>query len=91
MRESYIEKQVVDYAKSRGWFVRKLQWIGVDGAPDRIFIKDGVVVFIEFKAPGKKPKLRQEQEAEIIRYHGVGVYVVDAIGYGKSVLDLHEK
>lgn len=84
--ESYIERKVVEYSKKLGWFVRKLQWVGRHGAPDRLFIKDGRVVFIEFKAKGKKPTENQKREIERLREQGMEVYVIDDIEEGKFVL-----
>lgn len=55
MQERYIERKSVAWAKSRGWLVRKLQWIGHNGAPDRFFAKARRIVLIEFKQKGKKP------------------------------------
>lgn len=86
MLESYIERRVCDYAKRLGWLVRKLQWIGRHGAPDRLFIKAGRIVFIEFKAPRKKPTKNQEQEIARLRAEGCEVYVVDDIEEGKFIL-----
>ena len=53
MAEYYIEDNVVAAAEADGWFSRKLQWVGRDGAPDRLFVKLGRVVFIEFKDKDK--------------------------------------
>ncbi|MFC3724473.1 VRR-NUC domain-containing protein [Neoaquamicrobium sediminum] len=86
MLESYIERKVCEYAKKLGWLVRKLQWVGRHGAPDRLFIRAGRVVFIEFKAPGKKPTEHQRLELERLREQGMEAYVVDDIDEGKFIL-----
>lgn len=86
VKESYIERKVCDFAKKLGWLVRKLQWVGRHGAPDRVFIKAGRLVFIEFKAPGKKPTAHQTLEIERLRAEGMEVYVIDDIDEGKFVL-----
>jgi len=85
MLESYVERKVCDYAKRRGWLVRKLQWIGRHGAPDRVFVKSGRIVFVEFKAPGRKPTKNQEQEIARLRREGCEVHVVDDIEVGKAI------
>lgn len=49
------------------------------GVPDRIFIKNGRVFFIEFKAPNKKETKLQDFNFEIIRAENIEVFVVDNI------------
>jgi hypothetical protein len=58
--------------------------------PDRLLISPfGKVVFVEFKAPGKKPTEAQEREIKRLRDHRQLVYVVDDIEQGKSIVDAH--
>lgn len=63
------ETRTVRQAKLHGWLVRKLTFIGVRGAPDRIFGKDGRGVVIEFKRRGEIPgpqqmkRLREMEDA----------------------------
>jgi hypothetical protein len=56
MRESNIEKTFVRRVKERGWRQKKLEAGRVsNGWPDRLIcLSNGLTVFIEFKAPGKK-------------------------------------
>lgn len=61
MRESTIERAVCAYAKAKGCLVMKLAGPNQKGQPDRMFIYRGKVLFIEFKAPGKKPTALQEK------------------------------
>lgn len=77
MIEAPIESYVMDKAEKAGWLVRKLKWIGIDGAPDKFFAKEGRIVLIEFKRPGGKPKKRQAEEHTALRDAGVEVYVAD--------------
>lgn len=86
MLESSVEKTVVDYAEKRGWLVRKLRWIGRVGAPDRIFIRDGRVVFIEFKKPRKKAIGLQGKEGRRIIDHGGEWHQIDNVGDGCELL-----
>lgn len=86
MLESYIERKVCDYAKKLGWLVRKLSWVGRHGAPDRLFIKAGRVVFIEFKRTGRKPTEHQRLELERLRAQGMEAHVVDNIDDGIALL-----
>ena len=55
MRESTIEKAVCAYAKLKGCLIVKLAGQNQRGQPDRLFIRSGRCLFVEFKAPGKHP------------------------------------
>lgn len=90
MRESYIEQYLVDRVKELGGEVRKVQWIGRKGAPDRLVMLpdcyDGTVVtlggatiWIELKAPGEKAKPHQLREHDRMRKMGQRVEVIDSI------------
>ena len=50
MRESQIEKKVVEWAKAHNWLTYKLGGLGDRGKPDRVFLHQHVVLFMEFKA-----------------------------------------
>jgi len=78
MRESQIENYLVERAKALGGECRKLRWIGRNGAPDRIVMLNGQVIFIELKAPGEKAKPHQVREHERMRRMGQRVEVVDS-------------
>jgi len=86
MLESYVENKVCEWAKKNGWLVRKLQWIGREGAPDRLFLKNGCFLLIEFKQPGKKPRPSQRAEIKRLRQYGAKVAVVDNVEAGISFL-----
>lgn len=86
MLESYIETKVCEWARKNGWLVRKLQWIGREGAPDRFFAKVGRIILVEFKRPGEKPRPSQDREIKRLREAGVEVAVVDDIDDGISLL-----
>lgn len=85
MRESTIERQVTDYAKSQGWLSYKLNGQHDRGKPDRVYIKNGNVIFIEFKAEGKKPTKIQTRTIDKLTQYGFGVHVVDCVEKGKEV------
>lgn len=77
--EAVIEEVVCDDARADGWVVKKCKFIGERGALDRLFAKDGRVVFIEFKAPGKKGNTSTGQNRVMEELQGAGVecHVVD--------------
>lgn len=78
IRERDIEAKVVKWAKANGWLTYKFVSPSQRGVPDRVFIKDGVVVFIEFKAPGKKPTALQASTIKKMREQRVTVWVMDS-------------
>ena len=79
--EAYLKKRVrEDRARTR-----KLKWIGMRGAPDRMVWWPGRpdgsgpavnMVFVEVKAPGKKATKQQEREHKKLRDDGFEVCVV---------------
>lgn len=77
MVESAVEMPVVKRAEAAGWFVRKVQWVNRIGAPDRVFIKGGRVVWIEFKDRGQVPRKSQELEHDRMRAAGAEIHYCD--------------
>lgn len=86
MRESQIESYLVERTKAAGGECRKLKWVGRNGAPDRIVMLNGKVIFIELKAPGEKAKPHQVREHERMRRMGQRVEVVDSFERVDEVL-----
>lgn len=79
MRESLIERKACQCAKAQGWLVYKFVSPGNSGVPDRLFIRDGQVVFVEFKATGEQLRPLQQRVIDKMREHGATVYVVDSL------------
>lgn len=77
MREATVEDACCSYAVSRGWLCRKVKWIGRRDAPDRLFCRLGRTVWVEFKAPGEKPRPTQDREHRLMRAYGCDVRVYD--------------
>jgi hypothetical protein len=88
--ERDIERHLVKRVKAQGGEVRKVQWIGRRGAPDRLVMlprgraSSGRVsacstLWIELKAPGKKAETHQLREHERMRAMGQVVFVIDSI------------
>lgn len=75
--ESSVEGDACDYAKTRGWMVFKFVSPGRKGVPDRLFIRDGRHLFIEFKRLNNEARRQQEKRHREMREHGAEVYVVD--------------
>lgn len=93
MRESQIEAYLVKRVKALGGEVRKVQWIGRRGAPDRLvmlpsswmgrrtsgFWDSPTTIWVELKAPGVKPEAHQLREHKRMRAMGQRVVVIDSI------------
>lgn len=61
-----------------GVSTRKVKWIGRDGAPDRLILADGGI-WVELKAPGKKPRANQKLELEALAKAGMTAHCIDSI------------
>ena len=85
--ESEVESKVVDYAKSRGCMERKMNGPGYRGWPDRLFMYNGLTVWVEFKRLGEKPTNLQKVLHDRLRANGFDVHVVDNVFYGRTVID----
>ena len=86
MRESEIENYLVERVKALGGEVRKVRWIGRRGAPDRLVMLPGKIVWVELKAPGAKVRPHQVREHERMRRMGPRVEVVDSVQAVDEVL-----
>ena len=86
--EYNIEMTVCKKAEAAGWLIRKLQWIGRRGAPDRVFIKDGRLVLIEFKRPGKEPIGQQRREFNRIKAAYPETYWTDNVAEALDILGI---
>jgi len=88
--ETQIETKVSNYAKSKGCLSYKFSSPANRGVPDRIFIlPNGVVLFMELKAPGKTPTALQLKHAQEIRANGGNAVWVDNLEDAKSYIDIH--
>ena len=86
MSEATIERAVCAYAKSRGCLVMKLAGPNQKGQPDRMFIYQGKVLFIEFKVPGKQPTALQLKWLMDLLGQGMHVAWCSDIGKGKEMI-----
>lgn len=87
MLEKQIEAKVCDYAKVKGMMVYKFTSPARAAVPDRMFIRNGRVFFIEFKREGQKPTPAQEREHNRLRQQAINVFVVDNVEAGKECID----
>lgn len=98
-RESHIEAYLVKRAKELGGEVRKVKWIGRTGAPDRLVMlpermhptvidldEPAATIWVELKAPGKKPEPHQLREHARMRKMGQRVVVIDSYEGAEELL-----
>jgi hypothetical protein len=79
--EAQIEDYLVTRCKLVNAEVRKVQWIGRRGAPDRFVMPEGANTYnfwAEVKRPGGKLDDHQEREIATMRERGEIVHVFDS-------------
>lgn len=77
IRESEIERYLVDKVKDIGGLCMKWVSPGNSGVPDRIVIFDKGVYFVELKRPEKSPRALQEEIIRRLRRQGMITFVID--------------
>lgn len=100
LRERDVEDYLTRRVKAMGGEIRKVEWIGRRGAPDRLvmlpttYTMDGRVdrfwhersAWVELKAPGVRPEPHQSREHERMRLMGQRVEVIDSLAGVDRVL-----
>lgn len=86
MTESQIERAACAFAKENGIAVLKLSGPSDRGKADRLFMKNGKTIFIEFKAKGKVPTKLQERFLEDRRADGFFAEYTDSLEIAKRML-----
>jgi hypothetical protein len=80
MLEKDIESALCRRVKLLGGLCEKFVSPGRRSVPDRIVtLPGGLIVFVESKAPGKKPTPLQERDHETRRRLGCRVVVIDSM------------
>lgn len=78
--EKDVEAALVRRVKALGGLCEKFTSPGRRSVPDRIItLPGGKIVFVECKAPGKKPTIKQYMDHEMRRALGCEVLVIDNI------------
>ncbi len=79
LKEKDIEKYLKDEIKKVGGIAYKFVSPGNAGVPDRLVLfPDGLMFFIELKAPGKKTRKIQDVQIDRIRRLGFKVEILDS-------------
>lgn len=78
MREKTIEAKLTAATKSMGGLALKFTSPGFDGVPDRlVLLPNGMMAFIELKAPGKQLRPLQVRRKRQLEGLGFSVYCLD--------------
>ncbi len=88
-QEKKIERDSVRCAEEHGWYVKKIVTPGRRGSFDRLFIKNGRHVWIEFKDPDGEPSQLQLKEYEKLLKHGAEAFFCDNYADCKRILNIH--
>jgi hypothetical protein len=91
MRESALERKLVDAVKAIGGVAPKWTSPGSAGVPDRIVIlPKGKTYYVEMKAPGKPLQPLQAYWAKKLSTLGHKVYRIDSIeGIEQFIMEVH--
>lgn len=88
MRENVIESYLVRQVKKVGGKAYKFTSSNNRSIPDRMCVfPNGVLVFAELKAPGKKPTWKQWLEIKFLREMGQHVVVIDSRPKAKALVE----
>lgn len=82
-----VREPVIEHAKRFGILARRLVMLNRRGYPDTTFMKNGIVILMEFKDVDGGLSLLQEREIAKLRKAGVTVYVVDSVEDGIAILN----
>lgn len=80
MRESKIERALVDAVRKQGGIAFKFTSQTMNGIPDRlVLLPGGQIGFVELKAPGKQLRLLQKKRKAQLEALGFPVFTVDRL------------
>lgn len=85
MSEKALEQALRQAIQADGGICWKLVSPGVDGVPDRLCLKAGRAVFVEVKAPGKRPRPLQQRRMRQLRERGFTCLVIDSMSQIEEV------
>lgn len=87
MLEKKIENKLTMMVKKAGGIAVKFVSPSLAGIPDRlVLLPDGLIAFVELKAPGKSPRLLQLSRHRLLRSLGFKVYVIDDMNQIEKML-----
>lgn len=87
MLEKKIENKLTMMVKKTGGIAVKFVSPSLAGIPDRlVLLPDGLIAFVELKAPGKSPRPLQLSRHRLLRSLGFKVYVIDDMNQIEKML-----
>ena len=87
MLENKIENKLTMMVKKAGGIAVKFVSPSLAGIPDRlVLLPDGLIAFVELKAPGKSPRPLQLSRHRLLRSLGFKVYVIDDMNQIEKML-----
>ena len=88
MLEGDVENALVRRVKKLGGTAEKFTSPGRRSVPDRLVtLPGGTIIFVELKAPGKKPTEKQARDHERRRKLGCEVRVIDSVEAARAFPD----
>ena len=82
-----VQNPVKRHAKRTGWLTWKMKIEGINGCPDCIFMKQGRVIWMEFKSPTGRLSAQQTLRIAELIAHGIEVHVISDPAVGIAILD----
>lgn len=79
MKESAIQRQIVEWLRDHGFLVWKISDRFRSGIPDLYAARDGHSHWFEVKRPGEAPTPLQRYEMVQLQNHGVPACVVSSV------------
>lgn len=83
--EKKIEAACVKYAKDKGWLCLKMTSPSCRGLPDRLFIRGGYYLWVEFKRPYSKLRQIQRRRVDALLGEGCDVVALDFNDSDKAI------
>jgi len=77
--ESTIQKQLIKWLESDGWYVVKLIQTNKNGIPDLICHKHSRTIYIEVKRKGEDLRPLQQKRCSELNAHGIETWVIDSV------------
>jgi Holliday junction resolvase-like predicted endonuclease len=79
MRESIIQKQIMKWLESEGWYVVKIIQTNKNGWPDLQIHLDGITIFIEVKSEEGKVSELQKYRHEQLQKKGFHIIITSSL------------
>ena len=87
-KELELEEKCVHFARKKGYVSMKIEKNGHKGVPDRLFIGENRIYFIEFKKPGGGVLSKQQLFwYNLLNYNKIESYICDNFDEFKAILN----